>query len=119
MKATKKNKLDNLFQIEIDDDDGMTPFIDRSSSTVIKQKPVNLHQKCLNRIANILKKTDLSFNKLHYLATLNISNKPCQLNEGNHVTGRCLTCNQKTIQEQAEHTYNIVCYYSTSCSSIF
>jgi hypothetical protein len=45
------------------------------------------NQKCLNRIANILKKTDLSFNKLHYLATLkfkhiDISNKPCQLKRG-------------------------------------
>ena len=48
MKATKKNKLDNLFQIEMDDDDGMTPFIDRSSSTVIKQKPVNLHQTAID-----------------------------------------------------------------------
>lgn len=41
---TKKAKI----EIEIDDDDGMTPFIDRSSSTVIKQKPVNLHQTAID-----------------------------------------------------------------------
>ena len=38
-----------IFQIDLDDDYGMTPFVDRSSApSVAKQKPVDLQQTAIN-----------------------------------------------------------------------